>query len=42
LANWDKSARGGSLSDEEWIDFGDELTDQDLAARYRKYFAMEI
>jgi len=31
-----------SVTDEEWIDFGDELTDHDLAARYRKYFAMEI
>ena len=31
-----------SVTDEEWIDLGDELTDQDLAARYRKYVAMEI
>jgi len=31
-----------SVTDEEWIDFGDELTDHDLAARHRKYFAMEI
>ena len=31
-----------SVTDEEWIDFSAELTDHDLAARSRKYFAMEI
>jgi NAD(P)-dependent dehydrogenase (short-subunit alcohol dehydrogenase family) len=30
------------ITDEEWIDFGKEMTDKDFAALYLRYFAMEI
>jgi NAD(P)-dependent dehydrogenase (short-subunit alcohol dehydrogenase family) len=30
------------MTDEEWIDYGKEMTGEDLAVFYRKYFGMEI
>jgi len=30
------------VTDEDWVDFGKEMTDTELAGLYRKYFAMEI
>ena len=30
------------MTDEEWIDYGKEMTDEELAVYFRKYFAMEI
>jgi NAD(P)-dependent dehydrogenase (short-subunit alcohol dehydrogenase family) len=30
------------VTDEDWVDFGKEMTDTELAALYHKYFAMEI